>query len=185
MINLLPPEEKIKLLQENQKKMIIILGVTLIVPLLCLILVLLSVRFYLLGEVNFQKIISEQVKKEYQTPDFLRFKEIMQNNGRVLANLHSFYKRETYATEALNIFSSIARPQNLYFTDILLTRNENQTFKVTASGFAKSRDDLLVFQKNINEKSEVKNINFSPESWVSPKDLTFNLTYDIFTTPQK
>jgi len=178
MINLLPPEEKTKLLLENRKKMIIVLGITIIIPLFCLILVLLSVRFYILGEVNSKKIMLDQARKEYQTPDFLHFKEIIQKNNHTLTNLHSFYQKEVSVSQALYLVSSISRPENLYFTNMLLAKDSEQKIKITASGFSKSRADLLLFQKSINENSRIKNTTFSPESWVSPKDINFNVTFE-------
>lgn len=179
MINLLPPEEKIKLLLEKRKKLIIILGMIVLIPLFCLILILLSVKFYILGEVDSKKIILEQAEKEYQTPAFLTFKDIIQKNNKILVELESFYKKETYFSKALKIISNITRPKNLYLTNMSLDKNENYKIKVAASGFSKTREDLLIFQKNINEIKEIKNVNFSPESWFNSQDVRFYLTFEI------
>lgn len=179
MINLLPPEEKVKLLLEKRKKLIVILGLTAMIPLACLILILCSIRFYILGEVNYQKTVLEQAKKEYQTPDFLAFKEIIQKNDKALVSLEGFYKKESSLTQVLKNVSGFARPQNLYLTNMFLSRNKDRKIKVMISGFSKSREDLLLFQKNINENQEIKNINFSPESWVSPQNVKFNVTFEI------
>ena len=179
MINILPPEEKEKLLFEEKTKLIIILGTTILIPLICLILLLLSIRLHVLGEENFQAINLEQAKKKYQTPDFLTFKDIIQKNNTIVVQLASFYKKEVYFTKALKIISSISRPQKLYLTNISLTRTENQKISVTASGFSESREDLLAFQKSIEENKEIQKIYFSPESWINSKNVTFHLTFEI------
>ena len=179
MINLLPPEEKTKLLSEKKKKLVVILGITAIIPLLCFILILLSLRFYILAEVNAQKIVLEQAKKEYQTPDFLLFGDIIQKNNKVLSKIEPFYKKEVYFTDVLKMISGIARPQNLYLTNVLAARDEGQKIKITAFGFSQTRDDLLLFQKNMEENSRIHQISFSPESWVNPQNVRFNVTFEI------
>ena len=118
MINLLPPEEKIKLLSQKREKLVVILGITITIPLLCFILILLSIRFYILGEINSQKILLQQAEKEYQTPEFLVFKDIIQKNDKILDRIEPFYKKETYITQVLETISRIARPENLYLTNI-------------------------------------------------------------------
>lgn len=179
MINLLPPEEKAQLLAEKRKKLIVILGITIIIPLLCLILILLSIRFYILAEVNSQKIILEQAKKEYQTPEFLSFRDIIQKNNSMLAKIEPFYKKEAYFTEVLKIISGIKRPKNFYLTDLSIMKNKDQKIKATAFGVSQTRDDLLFFQKNIEQDSRIQNALFSPESWVNPENVRFNVTFEI------
>ncbi len=179
MINLLPPKEKEELLLEKKNKLIIILGITILIPLVCLILILSSIRFHILGEVNSQKIILEQAKKKYQTADFLTFKDIIQKDNKILVQLKSFYKKETYFSKVLKIISDIQRPKNLYLTDLALSRDKNQKVKVVASGFSESRENLLFFQKNIEKYKEIENPYFSPESWINPQNITFYLTFEI------
>ncbi len=179
MTNLLPPEEKAKLLLEKNKKLIIIFGIIIIIPLCCLILILLSINFYVLGEVGSQKVVLEQAQKVYQTPDFLTFKDLMQKNNKVLSQLDAFYSKEIYLSQVLKTIALVSRPQNLYLADVDLKRNTNQKIGVTVSGFSDSRDDLLLFQKNLKESPAIENVSFAPESWVAPQDVTFNLTFDI------
>ena len=179
MINLLPPEEKNGILFEKRKKLTIILGISLIIPLICFGLILLSINFYILGEINLAKAILDQNKKEIETQQFLTLKDTIKKSNTVLSNLASFYGKETYISEILNTLSLMPRPENVYFTDISLTRDANQKIKVVASGFSGSRDNLLIFQKNIETNQDIESVYFSPESWVSPKNVTFYLTFSI------
>ena len=66
MINLLPPEEKEKLSSKRGEKLIAILVITVLVFLICLILILSSIKIYITAEANSQKIILEQAEKKYQ-----------------------------------------------------------------------------------------------------------------------
>ncbi len=178
MINLLPSEIKKELFLEKKKNLIIILGITMLVPLISLVLILLSVRFYILGEVSSQKNILQEAKKKYQTPDFLSFTNIIQKNNKIFARLESFYKNEIYVNRVLKIISGLKYPNNLYLTDLSLTRSYKK-IEIVASGFSSSRDNLLVFQKSIEENKEIKNAYFSPESWVDPQNVKFYLTFEI------
>ncbi len=179
MINLLPPEIKKELILEKKRRLVAVLGVTMFVPFICLMLVLLSVKLYVSAEVDSQKTILEQTRKQYQTSDFLAFKDIIQKDNKTLSNLESFYKKEIYTSDILKMVSDIPRPENLYLTDLSLNRDDNQKIKVTISGFSKSRDDLLVFQKNIQGVTQIKNLSFSPESWVNPVNVKFNLVFEV------
>lgn len=179
MINLLPPHEKEILRLDKKKKLVIILGVIVIIPLVCFMLMLLSIKFYLLGEINVQGIMLEQAKKQYENPDFLAFKGIIQKNNGTLITLSSFYKNEIYVTQALKTISSVPRPNNVHLIDLSVKRGIDKKFNVTVSGFSDSRDDLLIFQKNIGEIKEIINPEFSPESWVNPQNITFHLAFDI------
>ena len=179
MINLLPPEEKQKLLFEDRKKAAAILGITALAPLVCLILILLSVKLYLLGEIKYQEITLQQARQQYQTPDFLAFKSIIQDNNSLLSGLQSFYKKEAYLSETLHIIAGLSRPQNLRLTDISLSKNDQGKIKATMFGFSPTRDDLIAFQKNIEGQKTIENISFSPQSWVESQNVTFYLTFEI------
>lgn len=181
MINLLPPEEKKELLLKNKERLVIILGITAFVSLICMILILLSINFYILTEVVFQENVLEQTEKSYKTPVFLSFQSSIKKYNNTITKLNYFYKQEASFSQILKIISSVQRPEGLYFTDISLDRNnENKNIKAVISGFSVSREDLLVFKKNIEESTDIKNPYFSPESWTNPQNVRFYLTFEIY-----
>ncbi len=179
MINLLPPAVKQKLALEHQKNVVIILGLTILIPLICLVLLLLSIKTYISAEVNYQKNTLEQSQKISQDPEFTEFGETIKRGNASLIQLKNFYKKQIYISNALHLISGIDRPENLYFTSLNLHQIEPLAFKVTISGFSQSREDLLVFQKNIQQKKEIENVVFLPESWINPNHTPFYLTFEI------
>lgn len=179
MINLLPPKEKEKLSSKKKEKLIAILGITVLVSLVCLILILSSIKSYVVAEAASQKIILEQAEKKYQTPNFLNLESIIQKYNGILVQLRTFYEQKIYSSQALKIISNIQRPEGLYLTELSLSRDENKKIKVTAAGISDSRENLLLFKKNIEEAQKIENSYFSPESWINPKDINFNLTFDV------
>jgi hypothetical protein len=146
--------------------------------LICLSLILLSLRLYIYAEVNSQKIILEQSEEKYQTPDFIAFKESVKRYNEKMYQINYFYKKDNYFNDILKSISLIERPTGLYLTDLIIDR-QNNNIKATVSGFSKSRDDLLIFKSNIEKESKIKNISFSQESWIKPLNINFHLTFEI------
>lgn len=179
MINLLPLEEKQKLLLFKKEKLAAIWGIVVLVFLICLTLVLLSIKFYILSETDYQKNILAQNEQQNQIPDFANLNGIIQKYNATLAQLDSFYKKEIYFNQALKIITDVPSPEGLYLTNFSLDRDEKGIVKASVSGVSDTRDNLLIFQKNIEQDQEIKNPYFSPESWINPKNVNFSLTFEI------
>lgn len=179
MINLLPLEEKQKLSLKNKEKLTVVLGIVVLVSLVCFALVLLSIKFYILAKTDYQKNILEQEEKKYQTPDFMGFSDNIQKYNATLTQLNSFYKKEIYFNQAFKIIIDIPSPKDLYLTSFSLNRNENGIVLANVSGVSNTRENLLIFRKNIEMVKEIINPYFSPGSWASPENVSFSLTFEI------
>jgi hypothetical protein len=179
MINLLPPEEKEKLFLKKKERLVTILGITVLVSLICLILILSSIKLYIEAEAIYQKIVLEQTEKKYQTPDFLNFKDTIQKYNKIVIQLKNFYNQKQYSSQSLKIISDIQRPEGIYLTGLSLNNDENKKIKVTATGISDSRENLLIYKKNIEENKKIENLYFSPETWINPENINFSLTFEI------
>ena len=180
MINILPPKEKELLRLEQTKNLVIILGFVAMVSLICLIFILLSVKYYILSSVDRQKLISQEVAKQHQSPNFTEFKNIIVRYNKILPETVSFYKNEVYFSDMLSVISGIERPEALYFNKIYIDRDEKGgKTKISVFGFSDTRENLLLFQKKIQESQKIKNIYFAPESWINPKDINFSFTFNF------
>lgn len=179
MINLLPQKEKQRLILKSREKLSIIWGIVISVALICLTLILLSIRFYILAETDYQKNILSQREKEVQTADFKNFNSIIQEKNLILSQIDSFYKREIYFSKALKIITDVSSSETLYLTGFSLNRENNGKIQASVSGVSDTRDDLLVFKKNVEEDKEIMSPYFSPESWVNSKNVQFSLTLEI------
>ena len=80
MINLLPPHHKKELRGEQRFRLVLILGMLLITFFICLSLSLLSIRVYISGEIQTQRISVESQRKEGGE---LRLQEIRKLNEEV------------------------------------------------------------------------------------------------------
>lgn len=181
MTNLLPPEERGELILKNRERLAIVLGLIVLIFLVCLILILLSIRFYILTNVISQKNILNQVENNYKTPEFIKFKDTIQKHNNNIIRINSFYEEEIYFSPILKIISNIPHPDGVYLTELSLNRdNENKKLDITVSGFSNFRENLLVFKKNIEENKEIKEPYFSPESWTNPQGVRFYLAFKIY-----
>ncbi len=177
MLNLLPPSEKRILLQEKQKRLFIVLFFELSIFLFCVVLVLLAIEFYALGELTLQNFLLQKSGEESRSSEFIYFKEAMEGYNQKLISMNSFYKNQEFMSDALDTLLSVERPDGLYFKRLSFQPEDH--LKVIITGFSKTRDGLINFKSNIESEKSIKNVNFSSESWISPKDVNFNLTLDI------
>ena len=180
MINLLPPEEKEESRSQQIKKLIIILGSAIIIIIICLIFILFSVNYYILGVAVPQKFILGQAKNQHTTDEFLKYKNILQDYNKSIAKIQSFYKDGLQFHTALYDILNVERPAGMYFSSLSLGRKEkSDNIEVKISGTVNTRDNLLVFKKNIEGDGKIKNFSFSPESWINPTNISFYLTFEI------
>lgn len=180
MINLLPPEEKEILLKEQLKRSVIILGSEITFLLVCLILILFSVKFYILGQSVSQKFYLEQLQLDAKFSELSGFKDIALQYNQYLARMDSFYQNQAYTSSALGVLLDIERPEGLYFTNLSFSDDPaNKKVKIVISGQSGTRDNLMAFKKNIEAQSQVKNVSFSPESWISQKNVNFSINLEV------
>lgn len=180
MINLLPPKEKEQLFLERNKKLVVILGYIAIISLIYLALVLFSVKFSILEQMSYQKNILNTIETKYQTSDLLSYNNLVKKYNTYLTKANTFYKKNTYFSDAIKTILSIQRPDGLFFNDMSIKINEKDNkIKVTISGISNTRDNLLTFKDNIKNNNKIENIYFPPNSWIKTKDINFNVTFEI------
>lgn len=183
MINLLPPQEKERLLLQRYEKLTTILGWVVLIFLTFLTLVLFSVKFYILAQAAYQEEILANVKNKYQTPDFLFFKDAIQKQNFSLEIADAFYKKEFYVSDVLKIISKIDRPAGVRVNDIVIDRQrEPDIMLVSMSATSDTRDDLVIFKNTVEKDERVKNLSFPPSNWIKPADINFYMTFEIHST---
>jgi len=180
MINLLPPKEKIEFFQEETKRLVVIIGSGVLVSLFCLILILFSIKIYISGQAESQKIILLQTEKEFQTSEMKNLQEKIILTNLTLSKLNSFYQEKFYLTKVLERISEIL-PPGTYLANLSFTPRLGEEFRaeVSLSGFSSSREILFEFKKNLEAQEDFKEIYFPPASWIKPTDVDFSLTFKI------
>jgi len=186
MINLLPPREQKELFFKKVNRVVIIWGSVILATLLCLVLTLFSIKIYVWGKVESQKIILEQSKREYNVSDIKNLQEVVKKHNENLLNLKNFYKKSIYLSEILEKISKIPFP-GIYLTSLSLNKPsgslkesndkepQDNRIEVTISGFSNTRENLSLFKKNLEEEKSFRNVYFYPSSWIKPIDIDFSL----------
>lgn len=177
MINLLPSIEKAALTQEENWKLVLILGIVFIAFLISLTLILFSIKIYISGQIEAQKILLRQ--KELESSHVQILKEEIKSANLTLAQLNSFYQETVNSSEILEKISQ-ALPTGTYLTNFTLTtivEEEEYSTQASLSGFSPNREDLLEFKKNLESQELFKEIYFPPATWVKSTNIDFSLNF--------
>ena len=175
-INLLPPEAKIELFQEEIKKLIIILGILGMLFFISLTLILFSVKTYISTKVTSYEALVELEEKQLETSTSKDLREKVTSMNKTLSKLNSFYNEQT---NLIRVFETIADilPSKMYLVDFSY---QEKTSEIVLSGFAPYRESLLEFKKNIEK--EFPDSYFPPQNWIKSKDIDFQVK---FKTPSR
>lgn len=177
MINLLPLQQKEELKQEQNWKIVLILGILFVFFFISIFLILSSVKYFISGELQAQKIVFEQEKKELEVPSLQGLQNDLIDFNEALVRLDNFYGNQIYLVEIMERIAK-ALPGESYLTNLSLLQKENE-LDCNLSGFSATRNDLLQFKANLEENKSFKNIYFPQANWVEPVDINFTANFKI------
>lgn len=185
MINLLPPKDKEILLLERNKKVVSILGVSVIITLVCLWLILFSLKLHILGEVERQKTNSNTIEMMYQTQDIKNLRSTIINYNTLLTGVDRFYREQKDLHEVIKDILGIDVPPGVFLTTLTIDRvQEVGDSFVTMYGMSATRENLILFKSNIDKSPLIKNIIFPASNWIKAKDINFSVKFEIATESQ-
>ena len=99
MINLLPPDYRKNLLKEEQYKIVLILGIFILLFLVCFVLILFSIKVYIAGCFEEERIFVEHKQKEMKLSQIQELESEVESINKNLLGLDSFYQDQTDITE--------------------------------------------------------------------------------------
>lgn len=175
MINLLPPIEKKVLKEQTNLRCFFILSALFLLSLICLIIILLSIKIYISEQVESQKLIlQEQLSEEkLETPKIQEMGKNMKSINEKITTLNSFYENQTHLTPILEkIWQSLPVGSNL--STFSFTQDSS---KISLSGFCPNRELLFEFKKNLESNEHFSEITFPLSNWVKPFDINFSTTF--------
>jgi len=157
----------------------LVLGILALSFFLCFSMLLVSIRIYLAGEINAQKVIVEAQKKDLQRDEAVQ--RTIKTTNLLVAQLSSFYKNQGRVSEILAHVSG-ALPSGVFLTLFTYTpfpagAEGAALGKVSLSGFAPTSDDLLALKRNLEKDEVFFHMNFPPTNWV--KFDEFSLAVEI------
>lgn len=178
MINLLPSEEKEKILTETKIKVAAIHWFLVLFFISCLIASLALINLYIKIQLDGQRA---QISQNNGIPSNADALDLEKNIGLFnsdLNKINEFYKNKIYFSEIFSKISDIL-PESIYFTNLTANKND-EGVKISISGFSPSRETLLELKKNLDkEKDYFKNIYFPQSDWVKPSDINFFISFGL------
>ncbi|MFC1663786.1 hypothetical protein ACFL0A_01535 [Patescibacteria group bacterium] len=180
MINLLPPQEKKELLEEENYRLVLVLGVLILFFLISLALVLFSIKIYISGQVEVQKIIFSEADREFRQSEIQNFQEKINSTNLTFSKLNSFYQEKFYFTETL-VRISKTLPVGTYLTNFSFTPLATKELRgqVSLTGFCPNREVLFELKENLENEKDFQEIYFPPENWVKSANIDFGVSFKI------
>ncbi len=186
MINLLPPQQKEELLEEEKYNLVLTLGILFLIFLISLTLILFSIKIFISGETKAQKILLLEEEKKFKESQIQNLEEKINISNQTLSKLDLFYQNQLNLTEILEKTSETL-PPGAYLTTFSLnplpTPAEGETQKylaqISLTGFSPTREILLEFEEALGKEELFGEIYFPPSNWVKPTDIDFSVTLRI------
>ena len=173
MINLLPPQYKAELKEEENWKLTVILSILFLIFLVCSALILFSIKISISSQLEVQKVLLLQEEKKFKESQIQNLEEKIAISNQTLLKLNSFYQSQNNLTEILEKISE-AIPSSTYLTTLNLNLD-----KISLSGYSPTREILLEFKKNLEKEKLFEEIYFPPSNWVKPSDIEFSVNFKI------
>jgi len=180
MINLLPPKEKEEILQEENWKLLMILGMILLFFLISLLLILFSIKIFIAGEVEAQKILFVEREKEFKNTQMQNLQNNLTAFNKKLSQLDSFYQNQSNSSEILEEISKTL-PPGVYLNNLSIIPQGGKEggFACNLSGFSPNREILLQFKDNLEKATQFQDIYFPSSSWVKATDINFTISFKV------
>jgi len=175
MINLLPQRQKEELKEEESRKLIIVWAVFVCFFAVSFVSILLSIRNYISGKIDFQKIALEQKEEELENPQIQSLRKNLVSFNATLSDLEAFYRDQAEFSETLISLSRIV-PANIYLANISFSKKDGGA-TCNISGFSPDRKSLLELKNNLEKTFQ--EINFPQSNWLEPEDINFTASLKI------
>lgn len=132
-------------------------------------------------KVEYEKSVLEWTQKKYETSESLSLLESLKKYNSNLSKMNNFYKGAFYLSGYLADILINDKPEGVVFNDVILEEaQEENKIKVIIYGKSDSREDLISFKGNIENKEKVKNVFLPPDNLIKPSEISFNLTFEIY-----
>lgn len=173
MINLLPPLEKKEISGMEILKLTLVLGLLAILFLLDISLILFSIKIYISGQADSQRLLVDLEKKELSRNQELQ--GTLNSVNQEVSKLASFYNKQFNTIEFLERLSKLT-PDGVYLSSFSYQKSDSH---VSLLGYASTVADLVGFKDNLGQQKDFKDIRFPNSVWVETSNINFDATFKI------
>ena len=178
-LNLLPPQEKKRLESIKLNHLISFLAVWLSVFLIIFVIFLLSTFFSLSILLQEQRKLIEVRQSDPKTQYLLEIEEKIKQTNQIVKQVQLKQAEVILWTPLLEEISEIV-PAGIYLNYFSYRTAKDQ---ITLSGWANYRENLLGFQKSLEESSFFEEIEAPLTNLIKQKDIDFNFTFKPVLQP--
>lgn len=170
-INLLPPQQRLAEEEKESTRKIVFSFIILFFILAASWIMLFSVNQIIKQGADLQKTEIESYDRYFAQENNKKIEQDVENINKALSRISTIEKNKTVWSDTLIELSKIA-PRDIRFSNIKLDKQEKT---ITILGLAKTREEFLQFQNDI-EKSEYFEKVVSPASnIISPENINFQI----------
>jgi len=176
MINLLPPQQKKELQNEEKFTVILILEVVFIAFLITLSLLLYLVDISVINELDAEKIILESAEKSVALNENME-QELLQTDN-YLSGLLSFYKEKNdFAGVLSKIPASLPDGVVLNGINLSVSAKDKNILQVSIAGFSPDREKIIRLNDNLAREKSFYEIAIPPENLLKPSNINFTASF--------
>lgn len=174
-LNLLPSQEKKDLETAEINRWSAFFSSWLLILLIIFILLCLSAYFYLFILVKAQNGLIEDEERHIKTQELEQLEKQIGRANQKISQVYNLSKDLKRLMPTLEEFTGLA-PQGIYLTNFSYQKDLQ---RVNLNGHAQNRNQLLVFQKKLEENSQFTDIDSPISNLLKQEDIDFNLTFKI------
>jgi len=171
MINLLPPIEKEKRIQERNLKLVWVLGILVTASILSFSLILFSIKFYIADQIRTQQALVDMERGKNVKVKVLQDK--IKSVNTTLLELNNFYQKQFSGTMLLDRISSLLLP-NMYLDSFNYTEENG---RIVLSCWAPSVEVIHQFREKMRSQRDFKDINFVLPDWLQSQNINFKVSF--------
>ena len=170
MINLLPPQQKRELLSRGSRKIATTLGLVVLLSFLCLILILVFLKMYLLIQIDSQENSLAAIGQQLDKANVKATQEEIKNLNKKASGVKSFFDEKNSLKDIIEKLSP-AIPQGIYLTDISYSKTSSQ---ILLAGFSPSQELLKQLKKNLEGIYAKEKVTFPSDVWSDLTNINFS-----------
>lgn len=173
--NLLPPQEKKALESDDRRRWFFLFSGWFFFFLIIFILLCLSAYFYLSILLKSQEKSIEVEENHFKTSQLSRFEGEIEQTNQKLQQIYALQRDLKRLTPVLENLANLI-PDGVYLTGLSYQKNDSQ---ITLIGQADTREQFLVFQKNLGESPRFSDLSSPISNLLRQRDINFNLTFKV------
>ncbi len=176
MINLIPKEEKKKMLASFYLRLVILIVMVLG---FCVLIALLSLLpSYFISSMKNSSISAELESQRLEPMPSLEKDSLalVQDIDKKLVLVENFEKNKFLISVKVINAILLRKKSNIKITQIIYENNETSGKKINLAGIAPSREILLSFRQALEDSSAFKNVNLPISNFVKGSNIDFYLS---------